>query len=135
MHWINFQFYPPKQFFKERQRSSVLVFSSLLTMKKHLIVVLFALLGITFLVGEVEGLVSSLPGRKLKVSSSFPFFLDRFILIFKVTRRKSICPKPLVIYCHDHSSLSISFLTVRLQKMNTSLFLTRSARCNSYIFD
>ena len=126
MHWINFQFYPPKQLFKERQRSSVLSVNSLLTMKKHLITVLFALLAITFLVGEVEGLTSSLPRRgKLKVSFSFPFFLDRFILIFKVRRRKSICPKPLVI----------SFLTVRLQKMNTSLFLTRSARCNSYIFD
>lgn len=84
MHWINFQFYPPKQFIKERQRSSVLLLNSLLTMKKHLIIVLFALLGITFLVGEVEGLVSTLPGGKLKVSSSFPFFLDRFILIFKV---------------------------------------------------
>ena len=86
MHWINFQFYPPKQLFKERQRSSVLSVNSLLTMKKHPITVLFALLAITFLVGEVEGLTSSLPpaGRKLKVSFSFPFFLDRFILIFKV---------------------------------------------------
>lgn len=84
MHWINFQFYPPKQFFKERQRSSVLSVNSLLTMKKHLIIVFFALLEIMFLVGDVEGVVSQLPGRKLKVSSSFPFFLDRFILIFKV---------------------------------------------------
>ncbi|KAM7428830.1 hypothetical protein ABFA07_020253 [Porites harrisoni] len=37
-------------------------------MKKHLITVLFALLAITFLVGEVEGLTSQLPPRgKLKL--------------------------------------------------------------------
>lgn len=75
MHWIKFQFHPPKRFLKERQRSSVLLFNSLLTMKTHLNIVLFALLEIMFMVGEVEGIVSTLPGRKLKVSSSFPFFL------------------------------------------------------------
>ena len=85
MHWINFQFHPPIPFLKERQRSSVLLFNSLVTMKKHLNIVLFVLLGIMFMVGEVEGLVSTLPGRKLKVSSSFPFFLDWFILICKVS--------------------------------------------------
>lgn len=62
-------------------------------MKKHLITVFFALLAITFLVGEVEGVTSQLPGRKLKVSFCFPFFLDRFFFNFYSQVKKKYSSK------------------------------------------